>query len=165
MSRYALRNKFKLECIPVGSVPPAAVEVKGVSTHPPWEQTPTPWSRHPLGVGLETPQARSPSTSPLVVGLETPLARSPSTSPLGVGLETPLARSPSTSPLGVGLETCKACWDTTRPLGTCCKACWDTTCNACWDSTPHPPPVNRITDTCKNITFPQLRLQAVTVAR
>ena len=33
----------------------------------------------------------------------------------------------------------------------CCKACWDTTCNACWDSTP--PPVNRITDTCKNITF------------
>ena len=33
-----------------------------------------------------------------------------------------------------------------------CKACWDTTCNACWDSTP-PPPVKRITDTCKNITF------------
>ena len=32
-----------------------------------------------------------------------------------------------------------------------CKACWDTTCNACWDSTPLP--VNRITDTCKNITF------------
>ena len=34
----------------------------------------------------------------------------------------------------------------------CCKACWDTTCNACWDSTT-PTPVNRITDTCKNITF------------
>ena len=32
----------------------------------------------------------------------------------------------------------------------CCKACWDTTCNAYWDSTPPP---NRITDTCKNITF------------
>ena len=25
----------------------------------------------------------------------------------------------------------------------------------------HPPPVNRITDTCKNITLPQLRLRAV----
>ena len=37
------------------------------------------------------------------------------------------------------------------PPETCCKACWDTTCNACWDSTP--PLVNRITDTCKNITF------------
>ena len=50
-----------------------------------------------------------------------------------------------------------------------CKACWDMTCNACWDSTPPAarhagippamhagiahPPVNRITDTCKNITF------------
>ena len=46
-----------------------------------------PCSIHPLGadppgVGLETiPQARSPSTSHLVVGLETPLARTPSTSP------------------------------------------------------------------------------------
>ena len=65
-------------------------------------------------------------------------------------------------------ETCKACWDTIprRParhagipppgdlqdmLGyhppETCKACWDTT----------PSPVNRITDTCKNITQPQLR--------
>ena len=26
----------------------------------------------------------------------------------------------------------------------------------------NPPPVDRITDTCKNITFPQLRLRAVT---
>ena len=59
---------------------------------------------------------------------------------------------PSTSPLGVGLETpprLQACWDTT-PLETCCKACWDTTCNACWDTTP---PMNRMTDRCKNITF------------
>ena len=31
-------------------------------------------------------------------------------------------------------------------------------------STP-PPTVNRITDRCKNITFPQLRLQAVTILR
>ena len=35
-----------------------------------------------------------------------------------------------------------------HPLETCCKTCWDTT---------PPPPVNRITDTCKNITLPQLR--------
>ena len=33
------------------------------------------------------------------------------------------------------------------------------TCKASWDTTP--PPVNRITHTCKNITFPQLRLRAV----
>ena len=32
----------------------------------------------------------------------------------------------------------------------CCKACWDATCNACWDTTPF---VDRMTDTCKNITF------------
>ena len=31
-----------------------------------------------------------------------------------------------------------------------CKACWDTICNAWWDSIP---PVDRMTDTCKNITF------------
>ena len=28
-----------------------------------------------------------------------------------------------------------------------------------------PPPVNRITDRCKNITFPQLRLQTVMIKR
>ena len=39
--------------------------------------------------------------------------------------------------------------------GDLCNACWDSTCNACWDTTP--PPVNRITDTYKNITLPQLR--------
>ena len=38
------------------------------------------------------------------------------------------------------------------PEQTPCKACWDTTCNACWDSTP---PVNRMTNRCKNITLPQ----------
>ena len=40
---------------------------------------------------------------------------------------------------------------------SCCKACWDSTppcCKACWDTTPAPlPPVNRMTETCKNITF------------
>ena len=70
---------------------------------------------------------------PPCVGLETPL---------GVGLETPQVwawRPPQARPLnfpppGVGLETCKACWGTT-------------------------PPVNRITDTCENITLPELRCE------
>ena len=70
----------------------------------------------------------------------------------GPGDPPPQAR-PLNFPTGCGLETCKACWDT-NPLETCCKACWDTTYNACWDTTP---PLNRITDTCKNITLPQLR--------
>ena len=34
------------------------------------------------------------------------------------------------------------------------------TCDACWDTAPHP--VNRITDTCRNITFPQHSLREVT---
>ena len=34
--------------------------------------------------------------------------------------------------------------------------------HTCSPATTHAPPVNRITDTCKNITFPQLRLWAVT---
>ena len=123
---------------------------EGVCLSACWDRPPRCGPGDPPGVGLETPLARSPSTSPMGGGLETPLARSPlnfplgcgpgdtlarspSTSPLGVGLETPLARSPSISPLGVGLETCKACWDI--PLETCCKACWDTT-----------PPMNRMTD-------------------
>ena len=59
--------------------------------------------------------------------------------------------------------TCNACWDSTplgpgtppgpgTPLDTCCKVCWDATCNAYWDSTP-PLLVDRMTGTCKNITF------------
>ena len=81
------------------------------------------------------------------------------------------------------LETCcKACWDSTHPrrpaarhagippaihagihtpsLETCCKACWDTSCNACWDT--HPPPVNRMTNRCKNITLATTSLRPVT---
>ena len=79
--------------------------------------------------------------------------------------------SPSTSPLGVGLETLPGSrhspgrrppwmrhplpWEQALLSETCCKACWDTTCNACWNTTP--PPVNRMTDACENITLPQLR--------
>ena len=43
------------------------------------------------------------------------------------------------------------------PKETYCKACWDTTRNACWDSTP----LNRITDTCKNITLATTSLRPV----
>ena len=61
------------------------------------------------------------------------------THPSGCGPgDTPPA-IPLNFPLGVGLETCKACWDTT-PQESCCNACWDT-------------PPDRMTDTCKNITF------------
>ena len=87
-----------------------------------------------------------------------------------------------TPPWGVGLETphpqeicCKACWDHT------CNACWDTSppdLQGMLGYYPPPtgdlparhagiplamhagiptPPVNRITNTCKNITLPQLR--------
>ena len=34
-----------------------------------------------------------------------------------------------------------------------------------WAATHAPPPVDRITDTCKNITFPQLRLRAVNMSK
>ena len=37
-------------------------------------------------------------------------------------------------------------------------ACWDTSCNACWDT--HPP-VNRMTDRCKNITLATTSLRPV----
>ena len=81
--------------------------------------------------GIHTPRCGPGDLTPPRCGPGDP--PDPSTSLLGVGLETPPRPDPSTSPLGVGLETCKACWDTT------------------------PPPVNRITDMCKNITLPQLR--------
>ena len=93
--------------------------------------------------------------------------------PPGVSLETPQVWAwrppqpdPSTSPL---------VWAWRPSLETCCKACWDTTYKACWDTTPPPPgdllqgmlgyhlqcmlgyhpPMNRMTDRCKNITLPQ----------
>ena len=144
------------ECIPVGCVPPAAVTVRGGlpqcmlgctpgcgpgdppqvwAWRPSWLWAPQVWACRPSQVWAW----RSPQASPLNFSL-------------GCGPGDPPQPDPSTSPLGVGLETCKACWDISPK--TCCKACWDTTCNACWDTT-HP--VNRITDTCKNITLPQLR--------
>ena len=112
--------------------------------------------------GLHTPpESRSPRSRHL------PQSRHPK----GVdppGADTPRSRLPCCK--ACWDTTCNACWDSTPP---CCKACWDTTCNACWDSTYPPasrhagippamhagiapPPtlrVDRITDTCKNITF------------
>ena len=89
----------------------------------------------------------------------------------GVGLD----QIPLNFPLGVGLETCKACWDQT-PSRT--RLPWHqaslrtsaprtrhppgpgTPQNQAPPGTRHPPdqphpPVNRITDTCKNITLTQ----------
>ena len=96
----------------------------------------------PLGVGLETPPG---------VGLETPAC-------LGVGLENPQP-DPSTSPLGVGLETPPP--PQTRPLnlppgcgpGDLLQGMLEYNLLG---YNPPPSPVNRITDTCKNITSPQL---------
>ena len=127
----------------------------------------------PWGGGL--PQCMLGYTTPPGVGLETPP---------GVGLETPPWPNPSTSNLGVGLETpqetcCKGCWDTTLPgdllqgmLGYHLQGMLGyhpspppprPSARHAWiPPTMHagispPPPVNRITDTCKNITLPQLR--------
>ena len=80
------KSMVKQEYIAVGCVTPAAVAVTG-GLHTPPEQAP-PWEQTPLEQGPppeQTPQAKSLSTSPLVVGLETPLARSSSTSPPGCG--------------------------------------------------------------------------------
>ena len=106
----------------------------------------------PPGVGLETSPRPDPLTSPQVLAWRPPRPDT-LTSPLGVSLETPLAR-PLKLPLGVGLETCKTCWDTTPTP-------WRPARHAGIPPARHAgishPPVNRITDTCKNITLSQLR--------
>ena len=77
--------------------------------------------------GLHTPPAAG-----------TPPEQTPQSRHIPLGADAPLEQTPR----GTGSPP--------RADPPCCKACWDTTCNACWDSTP---PVNRIMDTCKNITF------------
>ena len=75
----------------------------------------------------------------------------PLETPLGVGLEnTPPPQRPDPLTSWVWPGDLQGMLGYHPPLETCCKACWDTTCNACWDTTPSS--VNRITDTCKNIT-------------
>ena len=86
------RNIKVQECVPVESVPPAAVAVccggGGVCLSECWD---TPPSRclNPPGLGLDTS---------LGLDLDTPLG-------LGLGIDTPLA----------GHVTCKAYWDTNPP--------------------------------------------------
>ena len=155
----------------------------GVCLNACWD-TPWVWAwRHPMGVGLETPQDVGLET-PQVWAWRHPLRCGPGDTPwvwawrpprcgprdsprCAPGDPTPRP-DPSTSPLCVGLETCKACWDTPleetckacwdTPLEETCKACWDTTCTACLDTSPPPPPTATpwtewLRDTCKNITF------------
>ena len=124
--------------------------------HPPWV-----WAWRPPVVGLETPQVWAWRPPTLGCGPGDPPAR-PLNFPPGCGPGNLQSMLGYHHPLETCCKaywdtTCDACWDT-NPLETCCKACCDTSCNACWDTTPPPnPPVNRITDTCKNITLPQLR--------
>ena len=130
------KNIVKQDCILVGCIPPVAVAVHGGSG-----DLPQCMLGYPLDVGLETPLGVGWET-PLGLALETPWVWAwrppwpdPSTSPLGLGLETPL-------------ETCKACWDTPqRPAAR----------HAGIPPEMHagipPPHVDRMTDTCKNITF------------
>ena len=140
----------KQECIPVGCVPPAAVPVffggGGVCLSAFWD------THTPLVVGLGTP--------PPGVGLETPTARHPILP--GSGPEDlPPSQTPNL-PLGVGLET--------PPLPDSSSSPWVWAWKPARHAGMPPPvpgdlqgmlgyhlPVNRIIDTCKNITLPQLR--------
>ena len=93
-----------------------------------WDTAPWVWAWRPPWVFAWRPPRPDPSTSPWVWAWRPPWP------------------DPSTSLLGVGLETCKACWDTTPQRPAARHA-----------GIPPPSPVNRIRDTCKNITLPQLR--------
>ena len=65
----------------------------------------------------------------------------------------PGCRPPSsTASRPPGHVTCGACWEA-KPLDA-----GQVTCHACWEANQQPPPptpVDRMTDTCKNITLPQ----------
>ena len=91
---------------------------------------------YPLGVGLETPPPGLGLETPLGVGLEPPL---------GVGLETPPGQTPQLPPPRVWAW--RPARHATRYAGIP---------RAMHAGIPPPPP-NRITDTCRNITLPQLR--------
>ena len=120
----------KQECIPVGCLPPAAVTVGGGSAS--------------VHAGIDPPQVwawRPPSQIPLNF-------------PLGCGPGDPPGQIPLNFPLGCGPGNPQGMLGY-HPLETCCKACWIPP--AMHAGIPLPPSVNRITDTCKNITLPQLR--------
>ena len=86
---------------------------------------PGPGPGYPPVVGLDTLPG---------VGLDTPKP-DPPTSPLGLGLDTHPGQTPNL-PLGLGLDP------PARPQNLPAGPGLDT-----------PPPVNRMTDRCKNITF------------
>ena len=138
----------------------------------PWEQTsPTleqaPPLNFPLGGGPGDPLARSPSTSSLVVGLEMPPDQIPLNFPLGCGPGDPPNQIPSTSPPGCGsgnLQGMLGCHPPIPPPPPQRPAARHAGIQTNPPNPPPPPsPMNRIKDSCKNITFPQLRLRAVNI--
>ena len=163
-----LRKKYmnRQECIPVGCVLPAAVAVTGglqspLGANPP-EQAP-PWSRHPPQSGPGAPPWPDSSQLPpwLWAWRPPPQPDTPQFPPgCGPGnLQGMLGYHPlpSRSARYAGIPP--------PPLPeTCCKACWDNPPSPQRPAARHAgiPPLNRITNSCKNITFPQLRMRAVT---
>ena len=156
------KNTCIQECIPVGCVPPAAVAVTGGSPpqpprsrHPPQSRQ-LPWPDPPQLPPWVWAWTRSPSISPLAVGLD----QIPLNFPLGCGPGDPPGHIPLNFPLGCGpgnLQGMLGChppprWDLLQGMLGYHLQCM----------LGQHPPVNRITDTCKNITFPQLCLRAVT---
>ena len=103
----------------------------------------------PLGVGLETPQP-DPLNFPLGCGPGDPLARSPSTSYLGMDLETSPGQIPLNSPPGFGPGNLQGMlgYHPTPPRPAVSHAGIQPAMHA-----GIPPPMDRQTDTCKNITF------------
>ena len=145
---------MKQECIPVVCIPPTAVVILGVSPYPP-EETPP-------GANTSLEQVPPEQAPPPLPQDRHPLARSPLNFPLGCGPGPdspqlppwvwPWTRSPSTSPLGVGLDQ--------MPLNFFLGCGPGNLQGMQGYHPPRPaprhagitPPVNRIMDTCENIT-------------
>ena len=153
-----LRKKYmnRQECIPVGCVLSAAVAVTG-GLHSPLGANPPEQAPPRAGTPQSGPWPDSSQLPPWLWAWRPPRPDTPQFPP-GCGPGNPLqgmlgyhpwvwAGDPLQGMLGY------------HPPKTRCKTCSDTTCKACWDT---PPPLNRITKSCKNITFPQLRMRTVT---
>ena len=140
------------ECIPAGCVPPTRYRTKGgrgrglpnrdpLDRDLPWTETlpldrEPPWTETPLGqrsTWTETPQTETPRQRP-------PGQRPPWTE-ITLDRDHPGQRPPWTETPWIKTPP----W-TETPVHVTCGAWWD-----------RDPPLNRITDTCKNITLPQLR--------
>ena len=126
------KQQYKQECIPVGCVPPAAVAVLGRS--PPG----TPGTRHPR-------DQAPPRTMHLPGTRQPPRTRHPlrTRHPPGPGTPGPGNSSPGTPLPGTRHPLDQATPRTRHPLR---------------DQAPprtRYPPVNRMTNRCKNITLPQ----------